>query len=109
MKTKALSKKTYKADIQDAIKKVGEELLDAGIEVLPLLKGYLERKKYKFAAGVPEADRDKKRSKFLPGIGTGLGVAGLIISIIHFGKLDAKLGFVASLIVLIFSAVYSRS
>ncbi|MGA2875192.1 MAG: AarF/ABC1/UbiB kinase family protein [Nitrososphaerales archaeon] len=106
LEDEGLVEEAYKAELQDAIKKVSKAL-DAGIEVLPLLKGYLEQN-YD-PTGVRNADRDKKRSKFLPGLGTGLGVAGLTISIIYFGKFDAKLGFVASLIVLIFSAVYSRS
>jgi predicted unusual protein kinase regulating ubiquinone biosynthesis (AarF/ABC1/UbiB family) len=105
LEEEGLVEEAYKAELQDAIKKV-TKALDAGIEVLPLLKGFLEQN-YD-PTGVRYAVQNKKKTKFLPGLGTGLSVAGLIVSTIYIGKLDAKLGFVASLIVLIFSAVYSR-
>ncbi len=96
----------YRAELQDAVEKIGKAL-DAGVEVLPLLKGFLEQN-YD-PTGLKLVERDKRRSKFLPGLGTGLSIAGLVISISYFGRFEAKIGFVASMIVLIFSAVYSRS
>ena len=96
----------YRAELQDAIKKISKAF-DAGVEVLPLLKGFLEQN-YD-PTGVRYAEQSKKRSKFLPGLGVGLGVSGLVASTIYFSKIDAKLGFVASLVVLIFSVAYSRS
>lgn len=95
----------YRAELQDAIKKFSKAF-DAGIEVLPLLKGYLEQN-YD-PTGVRYAEQGRKRSKFLPGLGTGLGAAGLVASTIYIGKLDAKLGFVVSLILLVYSAAHSR-
>lgn len=106
LEDEGLVDEAYKAELQDAIKKIAKAL-DAGIEVLPLLKGYLEQN-YD-PTGVRLAEHKGKRSKFLPGLGTGLGIAGLVVSVTYFGRFDAKLGFVASLIILIFSAVYSRS
>ena len=96
----------YKAELQDAIKRVSKAI-DAGIEVLPLLKGYLEQN-YD-PTGVRYAEENtNRRSKFLPGLGTGFGIAGLVLSVVYFVRIEAKLGFVASLVLLIFSAVYSR-
>ena len=42
LEDEGLVEEAYKAELQDAIKKVSKTL-DAGIEVLPLLKGYLEQ------------------------------------------------------------------
>ena len=42
LEDEGLVEEAYKAELQDAIKKV-VKALDAGIEVLPLLKGYLEQ------------------------------------------------------------------
>jgi predicted unusual protein kinase regulating ubiquinone biosynthesis (AarF/ABC1/UbiB family) len=106
LEDEGLVDEAYKAELQDAIKKI-TKAFDAGIEVLPLLKGYLEQN-YD-PTGLRLADQNGKRSKFLPGLGTGLGIAGLVVSLAYFGRLDAKIGVVVSLIVLIFSAVYSRS
>lgn len=105
LEEEGLVNEAYRAELQDAIKKISKAV-DAGMEVLPLLKGFLEQK-YD-PTGVRYAEPSKK-SKFLPGVGTGLGIAGLTASIVYFGRFDAKLAFVASLVVLIFSAVYSRS
>ena len=106
LEDEGLVEEAYRSELQDAIKKISKAL-DAGIEVLPLLKGYLDQN-YD-PTGVRLSQQSPRRSKFLPGLGTGLGVAGLIVCSIYFGKLDARLGFVASLVVLIFSVAYSRS
>lgn len=106
LEEEGLVDEAYKAELQDAIKKFGGALV-SGIEALPLLKGYLEQN-YD-PTGLKLAEQAKKRSKFIPGLGTGLGIAGLFASVSYFGRFDAKLGFVASLIVLIFSVAYWRS
>jgi predicted unusual protein kinase regulating ubiquinone biosynthesis (AarF/ABC1/UbiB family) len=96
----------YRAELQDAIGKV-TKAIDAGIEVLPLLKGYLEQNYDPTGVRYAEGNR-RKESKFLPGLGAGIGIAGLVASAFYFGRFDAKLAFVASLVLLVFSAVYSR-
>ena len=106
LEEEGLVNEAYRAEVQDAIMKISKAV-DAGIEVLPLLKGFLQQN-YD-PTGVRYVAPNKKSSKFLPGIGTGLGVAGLVVSVAYFERFDAKLAFVASLLVLIFSAVYSRS
>ena len=106
LEEEGLVNEAYRAELQDAVKKIGKAV-DAGIEVLPLLKGFLEQN-YD-PTGVRYAEPKRRRSKFLPGMGTGLGIAGLAVSVVYFGRFDAKLAFIASLIVVVFSAVYSRS
>jgi predicted unusual protein kinase regulating ubiquinone biosynthesis (AarF/ABC1/UbiB family) len=106
LEDEGLVDEAYRAELQDAVKRIGLAL-DAGIEVFPLLKGYLEQN-YD-PTGIRNAERKEKRSKFIPGVGTGLGVSGLIVSVLNFDNSNAKLGFVFSLIVLIFSVIYSRS
>ncbi len=105
LEEEGLVDEAYRSELQDAIKKISKAL-DAGIEVLPLLKGFLEQN-YD-PTGVRIAERDKRSSKFVPGLGAGLGIAGLFVSAAYFGKFDAKISFVISLVVLVFSLVYSR-
>lgn len=106
LENEGLVDEAYKAELQDALKKLSGAIA-SGIEVLPLLKGYLEQN-YD-PTGVRHAEQNKKTSKYFPGLGTGIGVAGLVVSAFYFVRLEAKLGFVASLIILVVSVAYSRS
>jgi hypothetical protein len=85
--------------------------LDASIDVMPLLKGYLEQN-YD-PTGLKNAEersgRRRRRSRFLFGFGAGLGLAGVAVSIFYIGSTDGKVGFVISLGLLVFSTFFSRN
>lgn len=105
LEDEGLVSEAYQAELRDSIKKIGAAL-EAGIEVLPMLKGFLEQN-YD-PTGVRNLSKNT-RTKAPPIIGAALGAAGVAASVFYLSTLGGKTGFVLSLIVLIFSASYSRS
>lgn len=99
----------YREELRDVVKKIGSAL-DAGIDVLPLLKGFLEQNYDPTGVRNSMANRRNSKSNFLPGAGVGLGIAGVTVSVFFFlPTFGGKVGFVVSLVVLVASAVLSRS
>ncbi len=101
-----LVSEAYRAELSDGFKKI-TGAIDAGIEVLPMLKGFLEQN-YD-PTGVRTFSTKESKWKSLPVVGAALGAAGVATSIFYLSTLTGKAGFVISLLVLIFSASYSRS
>ncbi|MGI0092282.1 MAG: ABC1 kinase family protein [Nitrososphaerales archaeon] len=109
LEEEGLLEEAYREELRDAVKKISKAL-DSGIEVLPLLKGYLEQNYDPTGVRYAEnSNRRKNSPKFLPGVGTGLGVAGISVFAYYFATgLDAKIGFAVSLVVLVLSVAYSN-
>ena len=106
LEDEGLVSEAYRAELNDSFKKI-TGAIDAGIEVLPMLKGFLEQN-YD-PTGVRTFSTKESKSKFLPAVGAALGAAGVAASVFYLSTLTGKAGFVISLLVLIFSASYSRS
>jgi predicted unusual protein kinase regulating ubiquinone biosynthesis (AarF/ABC1/UbiB family) len=109
LEEEGLVEEAYQEEIKDLMKRIGKSL-DASIDVMPLLKGYLEQNYDPTGiknAGAPNSGR--RRSKFLPGFATGIGLAGTAVSVFYLNTTDGKIGFVLSLAVVVFSVIFSRS
>lgn len=110
LEEEGLVDEAYQEEIKDLGKRIVKSL-DASIDVMPLLKGYLEQNfdptGLKRAEATSGAARG--RARFLTGFGTGLGFAGVVISVFYFGTNDGKVAFVFSLGLLVFSAFFSRN
>ena len=109
LEEEGLVEEAYQEEIKDLMKRIGKSL-DASIDVMPLLKGYLEQN-YD-PTGVKNAgaqNSGRGRSKFLPGFTTGIGLAGTAVSVFYLNTTDGKVGFALSLAVVVFSVIFGRS
>src|SRR5262249_29840424 len=110
LEEEGLVEEAYREEFRDFTKRI-MKALDASIDTFPLLKGYLMQNYDPTGVRTAESNNYGRRNglKFLPGFGAGLGVAGITGSVFYFGSAYGKIGFVISLVLLVFSAVYSRS
>jgi predicted unusual protein kinase regulating ubiquinone biosynthesis (AarF/ABC1/UbiB family) len=100
----------YREELRDLGKRI-TKALDASIDVMPLLKGYLEQNYDPTGVRSSEVmeNRRRRRSRFLWGFVSGLSFSGVAVSIFFLGSTDGKIAFVISLGVLVFSAIFARS
>ncbi len=110
LEEEGLVDEAYREEIKDLWKRI-VKAADASIDVMPLLKGYLEQNYDPTGVRSAEekSDRAKRRSRFLQGLGTGLGFAGVAFSVFYLGTTGGKILFVFSLGLLVISAFLSRS
>src|SRR5579872_4052856 len=101
LEEEGLVEEAYREELKDLTKRM-VKAFDASIDVMPLLKGFLEENYDPTGARRVEPSR-RRRSGFYSGIGVGLGVSGMAVSVFYLSTLDGKLGFVASLAVLVIS------
>ena len=104
LEEEGLVQEAYREEFKDLTKRI-TKALDSSLDVFPLLKGYLEQNYDPTGVRNPafQQGRTGRRSKFLPGFGTGLGISGLAASIFYFSTLEGKLGVIVSLVVLVLS------
>jgi predicted unusual protein kinase regulating ubiquinone biosynthesis (AarF/ABC1/UbiB family) len=109
LEEEGLVDEAYREEIKEFGKRIAKSL-EASIDVMPLLKGYLEQN-YD-PTGIRNAEvnpRRRKNNKFLAGFVAGLGLAGVSVSIFYLSRTDGKIAFVISLALLVVSAFYGRS
>jgi predicted unusual protein kinase regulating ubiquinone biosynthesis (AarF/ABC1/UbiB family) len=109
LEEEGLVDEAYREELKDLLKRI-RKALEASIDVMPLLKGYLEQNYDPTGISSAEArnNRSRRSSRFLLGFLAGLGLAGVAVSIFYLGTVDGKITFVLSLGVLVFSAFYNR-
>ena len=107
LEEEGLVEEAYREELKDLTKRI-VKAVDASIEVMPLLKGFLEENYDPTGVRRNDDPSKRRRSGFFPGLGVGLGMAGLAVSVFYQGTLDGRLGFIASLGVLVLSIVKSR-
>jgi predicted unusual protein kinase regulating ubiquinone biosynthesis (AarF/ABC1/UbiB family) len=108
LEEEGLIEEAYREEVKDLMNRVGKAL-DASIDVMPLLKGYLEQNYDPTGLRNRESYSRRRRSRFLPGLIAGLGLAGTAISVFYLNTTNGKIGFVLSLAVLAFSVIFGRS
>ncbi len=110
LEEEGLVDEAYREELKDLLKRI-RVAFDASIDVMPLLKGYLEQNYDPTGIKISEAltDRSRRRSRFFLGFLAGLGLSGVAISIFYLGTTDGKIAFVISLGVLVFSAFFNRN
>jgi predicted unusual protein kinase regulating ubiquinone biosynthesis (AarF/ABC1/UbiB family) len=110
LEEEGLVDEAYREELKDLGKRI-RKALDASIDVMPLLKGYLEQNYDPTGISGAEArnDRNRRSSRFLLGFLAGVGLAGVAVSIFYLGTTDGKVAFVLSLGLLVFSSFYNRS
>ena len=110
LEEEGLVDEAYREELKDLGKRIATAF-DASIDVMPLLKGYLEEN-YD-PTGLrrigEKSYRDKRRSRFALGFGAGLAFAGVAVSVFYLGTLDGKILFVLSVGLLVFFTFFSRS
>jgi hypothetical protein len=106
LEEQGLVEEAYREELKDLVKRVGKAV-DTSIDVLPLLKGFLEEN-YDPTGARREGPSRRRRSGFFPGLGVGLGMAGIAVSIFYLGTFEGKVAFIGSLAVLVLSVVKSR-
>jgi predicted unusual protein kinase regulating ubiquinone biosynthesis (AarF/ABC1/UbiB family) len=108
LEEEGLVEEAYREELKDLTKRIGKAL-DASIDVLPLLKGFLEENYDPTGVRRSEDSSRRKRPGFFTGLGMGLGVAGIAVSLFYLGTFEGKVGFVASVALLVISVVFGRS
>jgi predicted unusual protein kinase regulating ubiquinone biosynthesis (AarF/ABC1/UbiB family) len=110
LEQEGLVDEAYREELKDLGKRI-TTALDASIDVMPLLKGYLEQNydPTGLKNSEVESERRRRKSRFLLGFITGLSFAGVAISIFYLGTTNGKIAFVVSLGLLVFSAFFNRN
>lgn len=109
LEEEGLVDEAYREEIRDFAKRL-TKAIDASVDVMPLLKGYLEQNydPTGLKAAEQTSARSRSKTRFLFGFGAGLGFAGIAVSVFYLGTLDGKVAFVISIGVLTLSAFLSR-
>lgn len=105
MESEGLVNEAYQEELKQAISRLLKSL-DATIDVVPLLKGFLEQNYDPMGV---RSSSSRRRSGYGWGVLTGLGITGVAISSYYFSTLDGKLGLAGSLILLVISLFMTRS
>jgi predicted unusual protein kinase regulating ubiquinone biosynthesis (AarF/ABC1/UbiB family) len=108
LEEEGLVEEAYGEEIKDLGKRVATAL-DASIDVMPLLKGYLEQNYDPTGLRNADARRGRRKHRFAFGFGAGLCFAGVAVSLFYLGTFDGKILFVVSLGLLVVSTFFSRS
>jgi hypothetical protein len=110
LEEEGLVDEAYREEIKDLGKRI-TKALDASIDVMPLLKGYLEQNYDPTGLKRAEerSDRSKRRNRFFLGFGSGLAFAGVALSAFYLETTEGKLTFVFSLGLLVFCVFFSRN
>ena len=107
LEEEGLVEEAYREELKDLTKRIGKAL-DASIDVIPLLKGFLEENYDPTGVRRSEDSSRRKRPGFFTGLGMGLGIAGIAVSLFYLGTFEGKVGFVASVALLVISVVFGR-
>lgn len=99
LEEEGLVEEAYSAEIREQIKRLGKAL-DASIDIAPMLKNYLEYQQQKEMYG-DAGSRKRIGRSFLSGALVGFGTLGMIFSVFYLGSENGKLGFAASLVILV--------
>ncbi len=108
LEEEGLVEEAYGEEIKDLGKRVATAL-DASIDVMPLLKGYLEQNYDPTGLRNADARTGRRKHRFAFGFGAGLCFAGVAVSLLYLGTFDGKILFVVSLGLLVVSTFFSRS
>jgi len=110
LEEEGLVEEAYREEIKDFGKRISKSL-DASIDVMPLLKGFLEQNYDPTGVRSSEyrSGKRRERRRFLLGFSAGIGLAGVTVSLFYLGSIDGKVGFVISLGLIVLSTFFSRS
>jgi predicted unusual protein kinase regulating ubiquinone biosynthesis (AarF/ABC1/UbiB family) len=103
LEQEGLVEEAYSAELKEQIKRL-RQALDASIDVFPMVKNYLEYQQLKELYGGPR----RKTQGFLSGALVGFGIFGVGVSLFYLGSQTGKIGFAASLLVLVVGVVIAR-
>ncbi len=108
LEEEGLVEEAYREELKDLTKRIGKAL-GASIDVMPLLKGFLEENYDPTGARKAEEFSRRKHGGFFTGLGVGLGIAGIAISVFYLGTFDGNVSLAASTALLVVSVVFGRS
>ncbi|MDA4131340.1 MAG: AarF/ABC1/UbiB kinase family protein [Thaumarchaeota archaeon] len=98
----------YREELKDLAKRI-ENAVAASVDVMPLLRGFLEENYDPTGSRRYEGSFRPRRSRFFPGFGAGLGMAGIAISVFYIESFNGKVAFIASVGLLALSLYTSRN